>query len=204
MAQRQAHEERLLQRYWEKPVDHRQCMKNVLTRIEAGDLNQYLQRVGVPPSATRDKFECKYLNKRSDSNPTYHVKYQDKRQTAQFVVRMKPPNVEYENLHRVCLEAEVMKTLKGLGLPVPQVYHIEPCPEFIGTEFFIMEYVEGCTITDYSMRDLTPQQRTQVFHSVAEALAQLHSLPIPKSLEDLLNSKEKLSTTKDCWNFQVL
>ena len=45
---------------------------------------------------------------------------------------------------QVCLEAEVMKTLKGLGLPVPQVYHIEPCPEFIGTEFFIMEYVEVC------------------------------------------------------------
>ena len=52
---------------------------------------------------------------------------------------------------QVCLEAEVMKTLKGLGLPVPEVYHIELCTEFIGTEFFIMEYVEVCVTSGFCL-----------------------------------------------------
>ena len=40
------------------------------------------------------------------------------------------------------MEYEVLSYLHGKGLPVPKPYHLESREGVIGTEFFIMEYVD--------------------------------------------------------------
>ena len=43
---------------------------------------------------------------------------------------------------QVCVEYEVLSYLHSQGLPVPKPYHLESREGVIGTEFFIMEYVD--------------------------------------------------------------
>ena len=43
---------------------------------------------------------------------------------------------------QVCVEYEVLSYLHRKGLPVPKPYHLESREGVIGTEFFIMEYVD--------------------------------------------------------------
>ena len=40
------------------------------------------------------------------------------------------------------MEYEVLSYLHRMGLPVPKPYHLESKEHVIGTEFFIMEYVD--------------------------------------------------------------
>ena len=55
------------------------------------------------------------------------------------------------------------------------------------------------------MKDFSPWQRTQVFQSLAENLAKLHSIPISESLESLLSPDEnqRCSTIQTAWLTQV-
>ena len=107
----------MLQRFWRSgDLTHKQCMKNLLQLVEVGDID--LKILGLPLQPKKDRFEYIHLNKREDSNPTYYVAYGQ----VKFVVRMKPPGAEYQHLHRVCVEYEVLSYLHRKGLPVPKPY----------------------------------------------------------------------------------
>ena len=137
------------------------------------------------------------MNKREDSNPTYYVAYGQ----VKFVVRMKPPGAEYQHLYRVCVEYEVLSYLHRKGLPVPKPYHLESREGVIGTEFFIMEYVDGIVLEDHSLPDLQPAQRRTVYFSVMETIARLHRLPLGEL--ELLLDPEKAHSDRTFWNTQM-
>ncbi|XP_014550877.1 hypothetical protein COCVIDRAFT_31488 [Bipolaris victoriae FI3] len=114
------------------------------------------------------------------SNPTYYV---DDAAKNRYILRKKPSGAIISPVaHRVDREYNVIKALGTVdGFPVPKVYCLCMDPTIIGTEFYIMEYVQGRIFTDEALSALPKQDRRAAWKSVVSTLAWLHSIP-PSSI----------------------
>ena len=83
--------------------------------------------------------------------------------------------------HQVDREYRVTKELHQLGYPVPRPFIYCGDVNVIGSEFYVCEYVEGRVFNDTTLSSLTPAQRSQVYASLVEALAQLHAVRFEKN-----------------------
>lgn len=106
------------------------------------------------------------------SNPTYFIK--DSKNIC-YVLRKKPPGKLLASAHQVEREYRIMTSLKNTKVPVPHCYCICNDPDVIGTQFFVMEHINGRVIRDPSLPDFTPRERTAMYHSIITVLAELHS-----------------------------
>lgn len=69
---------------------------------------------------------------------------------------------------------ELLKRLGGSGIPVPEVYWLEPTGTVLGRPFFIMERIYGETMFAYSTR--YPQQVPSLREQMVNVIADLHEL----------------------------
>jgi len=115
------------------------------------------------------------------SNPTYFLKAREKF----YVLRRKPPGVLLKTAHAVDREFKVISALNKTEVPVPKAYlHCED-ESLIGTEFFVMEYVDGTVIWESHIPHGTNEDRYQIYSSMNETMASLHSVdPFKIGLED--------------------
>ena len=58
---------------------------------------------------------------------------------------------------------------------MPRPVHYCADSKIIGTEFYVMEYVEGRIFTDLNLPGLNPAERRQVYEELVGVLAKLHS-----------------------------
>ncbi|XP_029139869.1 acyl-CoA dehydrogenase family member 10 [Protobothrops mucrosquamatus] len=115
------------------------------------------------------------------SNPTYYVGFGDH----QLVLRKKPPGKLLPSAHAVEREYRVLKALRETGVPVPKVLALCEDSSVIGTPFFLMEYSPGRIFKDYSLPELEPHQRTEVYSAMSSVLCKIHSVDIKTvGLED--------------------
>jgi len=73
------------------------------------------------------------------SNPTYLMKTDNKN----FVIRTKPQGELLKGAHRIDREHKVMCALENSKIPVPKTYGYCENIEIIGTEFYIMDFLDG-------------------------------------------------------------
>ncbi|CAN5315587.1 phosphotransferase [soil metagenome] len=106
------------------------------------------------------------------SNPTYRL---DTPTTA-YVLRRKPFGPLLPSAHAVDREYRVIAGLHPTGFPVPRPYGLCEDDSVVGSAFYIMEMVEGRTIWDGSMPDLTPSARRAHYDAMVDTLAALHNL----------------------------
>ena len=110
--------------------------------------------------------------KGGQSNPTYLIETGEGR----YVLRRKPPGKLLGSAHQVGREARVMKALEGTDVPVPRVlFHTEDA-EMIGSEFFVMEFLNGRIFWNPLLTDLPKDERGQVYFGLTDTLAALHSV----------------------------
>ncbi|HQU04837.1 MAG TPA: phosphotransferase [Acidocella sp.] len=88
------------------------------------------------------------------SNPTYLIATP----TQKYVLRKKPPGHLLPSAHMIDREYRIQKALAGAGVPVVKMYHYATDISVIGTEFYVMEYLEGRVFSDVLMEDLTAAQ----------------------------------------------
>ena len=69
-----------------------------------------------------------------------------------------------------------MTALHGSSVPVPNTYLLCEDPGIIGTPFFLMEYVDGHPMTDATLPDRSPEDRSAIYRSMIEVLARLHTV----------------------------
>jgi aminoglycoside phosphotransferase (APT) family kinase protein len=93
-----------------------------------------------------------------------------------YVLRRKPPGRLLKSAHAVDREFRVMKALGSTGFPVPEVLVLSEDETIVGTMFYVMSHVPGRVFMDCTMPDLDRDQRSAVFDSVNEVLAQLHKV----------------------------
>jgi aminoglycoside phosphotransferase (APT) family kinase protein len=103
----------------------------------------------------------------------------------QLVLRKKPKEVAHKTAHQLDREFKVLSALQRHNqsnpqrtIPVPKVYAYCNDDSVIGTEFYIMEYVEGRIFTNPALPELQDdaQHRRTCFQNVVQVLANLHSV----------------------------
>ncbi|MEM6305048.1 MAG: phosphotransferase family protein [Pseudomonadota bacterium] len=135
---------------------------------DKAELERYLQ-AHVPGFGALDSVE-KFSD--GQSNPTYKLISSD----AAFVLRAKPPGKLLKSAHAVDREFRVMQGLAGTGVAVPRVLHLSGEDTPLGTQFFVMEMVEGRIFWDPSLPELDKPARGRVYDAMNATLAALHSV----------------------------
>jgi len=106
------------------------------------------------------------------SNPTFLVDAGGRR----FVLRKKPAGQLLPSAHAIDREYRVMKALQDTGVPVPRMLGYCEHPEVLGTEFFVMEFLEGRVFMDQSLPGVPPSERGAMYRDMNRVLAALHGV----------------------------
>jgi aminoglycoside phosphotransferase (APT) family kinase protein len=106
------------------------------------------------------------------SNPTFLLEAGGQR----WVLRKKPPGVLLPSAHLVEREARVIAALDGTPVPVPRLIVYCDDRSVIGSEFMVLEYVDGRILRDPSLPDASPAERTAIYEAAIDTLADLHAV----------------------------
>ncbi len=103
------------------------------------------------------------------SNPTWRVDAASGR----YVLRQKPLGKVLPSAHQVDREFRVMQALGATDVPVPKVFALCEDDDVMGSMFFVMEHLDGRTLFDPRLPDLTPTERTAIFEAMNDAIAKI-------------------------------
>jgi aminoglycoside phosphotransferase (APT) family kinase protein len=136
------------------------------------------------------------------SNPTYLLETPARR----FVLRRKPPGVLLPSAHAVEREYRVTRALADhTSLPVARPLLLCQDPAVIGTEFYVMEHVEGRIFRDPALPDVPPESRRGLFEAMNDAIARLHALgPQALGLHDFGRGQGYVARQVARWSSQYL
>ena len=107
------------------------------------------------------------------SNPTFVIEDSNHKR---YVLRKKPPGKLLPSAHAVDREYKVQKALFNTDVPVAKMYLYCDNQDIIGTEFYIMEYLEGRVFEDTTLPGHSPKDRSLIYNSMNETLAALHKV----------------------------
>ncbi|KAF2636124.1 aminoglycoside phosphotransferas-like protein [Massarina eburnea CBS 473.64] len=106
------------------------------------------------------------------SNPTYQLT--DKK-GKKYVMRKKPPGTLLsKTAHKVDREYRIIHALEKTDVPVPRALCLCQDEKVVGTDFYIMEFLDGRIFEDPAIPEVTPEERTQMWHSAITTLAKFH------------------------------
>jgi len=106
------------------------------------------------------------------SNPTYQLICGSRK----YVLRKKPPGKLLPSAHAVDREFRVITALQQSDVPVPRTLHLCEDPTIIGSQFYVMEMVEGRVFHDPGLPGMTPTDRQRYFDGFVRVLAALHAV----------------------------
>ncbi|XP_048190968.1 acyl-CoA dehydrogenase family member 11 [Perognathus longimembris pacificus] len=133
-------------------------------------LNQHLPGFGADPQAALTVTQFRS----GQSNPTFYLQ----KGLQEYVLRKKPPGLLLPKAHMIDREFKVQQALFSMGFPVPQPLLYCSDVSIIGTEFYLMEYVQGRIFRDFSLPGLSEAERSAIYVAMIETLARLHSLSV--------------------------
>ena len=110
------------------------------------------------------------------SNPTFLLAVGGQK----YVLRKKPPGLLLKSAHQVDREYRIMKALAATDVPVPSMTVLCNDPSVIGTEFYVMEYLEGRIFRDPQLPDVASRERSAIYDSMNDVLARMHRVDIEK------------------------
>lgn len=108
------------------------------------------------------------------SNPTYLLRTHGKN----YVLRRKPSGVLLKSAHAVDREFRVQAALAGSNVPVPEMHLLCEDDTVIGSAFYIMDYVEGRSFVDPTMKGEDNATRARILDEMNRVLAELHLVDI--------------------------
>ena len=107
------------------------------------------------------------------SNPTYLLSSGERR----WVLRKKPPGSLLPTAHMVDREHRVFVALYGSDVPVPQPHLYCADCSVIGTEFFVMQHVDGRIFWNPELPEVgSAHERSALYDEMNRVLAALHTL----------------------------
>jgi acyl-CoA dehydrogenase len=152
-----------------------------LFAIDRTTLQAYLQSQLSQSPLGSTSLQSIHQFKHGQSNPTYLLTWDN---GEKMVLRKQPPGPLLKGAHNVLREAQIIRFLSRYSdVPVPSVLAVCDDPSIIGTVFYVMSHVRGIVFRDLNLPTLSAQQRSQVYASVAQVLAKLHSIDVMKTSE---------------------
>lgn len=110
--------------------------------------------------------------KGGQSNPTYKLTTPGR----SYVLRRKPPGKLLPGAHAVDREYRVIEALGRQGFPVARALGLCLDEEVIGTQFYVMDMVEGRVFWEAAFPEIPRQERPAYFDAMNAAIAQLHGI----------------------------
>uniref|UniRef100_A0A8C8RZW5 Acyl-CoA dehydrogenase family member 11 n=1 Tax=Pelusios castaneus TaxID=367368 RepID=A0A8C8RZW5_9SAUR len=143
-------------------------------RFDQGALETYLSRhlAGFPLQPAEALSVRQYSA--GQSNPTFYLQ----KGLKTFVLRKKPHGPLLPRAHKVDREYHVQKALFSAGFPVPEPLLYCSDVSVIGTEFYVMEHVQGRIFRDLVLPEVSPAERSALYVAMIETLARLHSFSL--------------------------
>eukprot|EP00929_Paragymnodinium_shiwhaense_P027012 TRINITY_DN15956_c0_g1_i1.p1 TRINITY_DN15956_c0_g1~~TRINITY_DN15956_c0_g1_i1.p1 ORF type:complete len:371 (+),score=80.62 TRINITY_DN15956_c0_g1_i1:69-1181(+) len=105
------------------------------------------------------------------SNPTYLLSTSSGQK---YVMRKKPPGKLIKGAHAVDREYRIIRSLGEAGFEVPRAHLLCENGNVIGTDFYVMDFVQGI-VPDNGMQKLPQAQRRPAMVAMVRTLAKLHS-----------------------------
>lgn len=113
-----------------------------------------------------------FANSACGSNPTYQITDATKRR---YVLRKKPPGqLLSKTAHKVDREYRIIHALENTDVPVPKAYCMCKDESVIGTEFYIMEFLDGRMIQNPAFPGVGADDRRAMWKDAVRTLAKLH------------------------------
>lgn len=112
------------------------------------------------------------------SNPTFLLTTESSAGPRRFVLRKKPPGKILASAHQVEREYRAMTALLPTDVPVPRMRTLCEDPGLIGTNFYVMDFLEGRVFRDATLPGLTPEERTVIYDELNATLAKLHAVDV--------------------------
>jgi aminoglycoside phosphotransferase (APT) family kinase protein len=106
------------------------------------------------------------------SNPTFLLVTRDRK----YVLRKKPDGVLLPSAHAVDREYLVMRAIRGLGVPIPEMLCLCEDDQVIGSAFFIMSHVEGRIFWEPTLPELSRDERSAAYDDANRVIARLHDV----------------------------
>ena len=110
------------------------------------------------------------------SNPTYLIETPKKK----YVLRKKPEGILLKSAHAVDREYRVQLALHNSIVPVPKMHAFCADVSVLGTEFYIMEYIEGICFEDPRLDVVAEHSRHSIFKEMSNILAEIHKVDLLK------------------------
>ncbi|XP_070582455.1 acyl-CoA dehydrogenase family member 11 isoform X2 [Erythrolamprus reginae] len=108
------------------------------------------------------------------SNPTFYLK----KGLKTYVLRKKPHGPLLPQAHKIDREYWIQKALFTAGFPVPEPLLYCSDASVIGTQFYMMQHVQGRIFRDITLPEVSPAERSALYIAIIETLAKLHSFKI--------------------------
>jgi aminoglycoside phosphotransferase (APT) family kinase protein len=106
------------------------------------------------------------------SNPTYRLQAEG----GGAVLRRKPFGALLPSAHAVEREHRLTSALHPKGFPVPRPLALCEDPDVIGASFYLMEFVDGRTLTNGALPEFSPLERRRHYRAIIDTVAALHRI----------------------------
>lgn len=106
------------------------------------------------------------------SNPTFLLQSPSGR----YVLRKQPPGKLLPSAHQVDREYRVMHGLGLVDAPVPDMLCLCIDREVIGTDFYLMSWVEGRVFSDPTLPGAQRAERREIYLDLVRVLGQIHNV----------------------------
>ena len=160
-----------------------------MAKHELGDM-EYLRaqleqwiRAHVPVADNIELNELSFPESSGESSVSLIINAQNQGKEVKFVCRMKPLNSEVFDEHDLPLQYQLMQLAAANGVPVPPLLGQEQDESLIGSDFYLMGFVDGLIPADnppYAfgswVTELGDNERATMWHSGLETLARIHQI----------------------------
>ena len=110
------------------------------------------------------------------SNPTYKIEFNKKN----IVLRSQPKGTLLRGAHRIDREYKVMSALYNTKIPVPKMLCYCNEKKIIGTEFYLMDYIEGIQETNPILPKFGIINKKKIYKNKLDILINLSKLNLKK------------------------
>jgi aminoglycoside phosphotransferase (APT) family kinase protein len=129
--------------------------------------------------------ELKFPEESGESSVTLLLDTDTKGEQRKFVFRMAPPQSDVFDSHDIGLQYALMEIMAECGVPVPSLVAYEPDTSLVGSDFYVMNFVDGQIPVDSPpfafgswVTELDDDQRRTMWRNGLEVLARIHSVDI--------------------------
>lgn len=106
------------------------------------------------------------------SNPTFRVTTD----CGDFVLRKRPDGPLLPSAHAIDREYRVMRALMNAGVPVPQMLAWCNDKTILGTDFYVMEFLDGRVFSDQSLPGMDAAERRAIYLEMNRVMVALHGV----------------------------